>query len=389
MNTSVQPTTIHAAIRRFPLLGRPRPACPALTDRVTEVAEIAAAQNENGMAEAAHALNLAALIASDCGLPDLARQWCWQHINIYRQRPSLTALQASYLLEPVLNLARLQIRADNGQPALHLLKAMYQAINAGTNLVVDGQRLPLANLAGTRDELGKLRRWTWLQHLSEGIRVFALAGRWDDAAAHANTLNGIGGHLMEGRQATIIAHLLHGDTDTARSVLDDSTITEPWEQQVGSCLRTMCAAPGTFGQQVSAMVEQFVAHQPVAGYAVYRVRWGLTATTLSSAHNETTAQHLLHHVATEALEAPDGYTAREVLGHRTTLHLKEPHEQALTHVVTTAGLRVGSMPEATLRTLHNAVEIAKDALRASSAAVGAGQARRRHGRASAASERSP
>ncbi|MFI7517630.1 hypothetical protein ACIBVK_29460, partial [Micromonospora echinofusca] len=194
MNTALDPTTIRAAVRRFPLLGRPRPACPALTDRVTEVAELAetaAAHNDNGMAEAAHALNKAALIASDCGLPDLAHQWCWNHINIYRQRGTLTALQASYLLEPVLNLARLQIRADNGQPALHLLQAMYQAVTTGTNLVVDGRTLPLSNLTGTRDELGKLRQWTWLQHLSEGIRVLALAGRWDDAVAHANTLNGI------------------------------------------------------------------------------------------------------------------------------------------------------------------------------------------------------
>lgn len=365
MKAALDPATIRAAVRRFPLLGRPRPACPALTDRVTEVAELAetaAAHNDNGMAEAAHALNKAALIASDCGLPDLARQWCWDHIDVYRQRGSLTALQASYLLEPVLNLARLQIRADNGQPALHLLQAMYQAVTAGTNLVIDSRTLPLTNLTGTRDELGKLRQWAWLQHLSEGIRVLALAGRWDDAVAHANTLNGIGGHLMEGRQATIIARLLRKDIDTARVILDDSTITQPWEQQVGSCLRTMCAAPRTFGQQMSAMLEYFLAHEPVAGHAVYRVRWGLTAATLSSGHDEATAQQLLRHVATEVLEVPDGYAAREVLGHRTALHLKEPHEHALAHIMTTAGLRAGSMPEATLRTLRDAVKIANNVL---------------------------
>ncbi|MFY1595948.1 hypothetical protein [Micromonospora sp. WMMD737] len=365
MNTALDPATIRAAVRRFPLLGRPRPACPALTDRVTEVAElaeIAATHNDNGIAEAAHALNKAALIASDCGLPDLAYQWCWDHINIYRQRGILTALQASYLLEPVLNLARLQIRADNGQPALHLLQAMYQAVTTGTNLVVDGRTLPLTNLTGTRDELGKLRQWTWLQHLSEGIRILALAGRWDDAVAHAHTLNGIGGHLMEGRQATIIAHLLRGDTDTARVILDDSAITQPWEQQVGSCLTTMCATPATAGSEVSAMVEQFLAQGPVTDYAVYRVRWGLTVATLSSKYDEATAQQLLRHVATEVLEEPDGYAAREVLGHRTALHLKEPHEHALAHIMTTAGLRAGSMSEATLRTLREAVQIASDAL---------------------------
>ncbi|MFI7517555.1 hypothetical protein ACIBVK_29075 [Micromonospora echinofusca] len=167
---------------------------------------------------------------------------------------------------------------------------------------------------------------------------------------------------MEGRQATIIAHLLRGDIDTARVILDDSTITQPWEQQVGSCLTTMCATPATANSDVSAMVEQFLAQEPVTDYAVYRVRWGLTAATLSSGHDEGTAQQLLRHVATEVLEAPDGYAAGEVLGHRTALHLKEPHEHALAHIMTTAGLRVGSMPEATLRTLRETVKIANDVL---------------------------
>ncbi|MFV2112864.1 hypothetical protein ACFHW0_11080 [Micromonospora sp. LOL_025] len=365
MNTALDPAAIRAAVRRFPLLGRPRPACPALTARVTEVAGLAAtaaAHDDNGMAEAAHALNKAALIASDCGLPALARQWCWEHINIYRQRGTLTALQASYLLEPVLNLARLQIRADNGQPALHLLQAMYQAVTTGTNLVVDGRTLPLSNLTGTGDELGKLRQWAWLQHLSEGIRILALAGRWGHAVTHANALNGIGRHLMEGRQATIIAHLLRDDTDAARTTLDDSTITQPWEQQVSTCLALMCAAPMSVGPQMTAMAEHFLAHEPVDGYAVYRARWGLTAITLSSTHYEAIARHLLHHLATETLEAPDGYAAREILRHRRALKLKQPHEQALARIVSAAGLGAGAMPEPARRTLEGAVKTAHNAL---------------------------
>ncbi|MBM0202006.1 hypothetical protein JNW90_01910 [Micromonospora sp. STR1s_5] len=329
-------TTIRSAVRRFPLLGRPRPACPALSERVSEVAEIAAAagaQGENAMAEAAHALNKAALIASDCGLPDLARKWCWKHINVYRRLDTLTALQASYLLEPVLNLARLQIRAHDGQPALHLLHAMHQAVTAGTTLLIDGKALPLTTLTGTREELGKLRQWTWLQYLSEGIRIHALSGRWDDAATHANSLNGIGQHLMDGRQAAIIAQLLDGQAEAA-AILDDSTISQPWEQQVRSCLAVMCAAPGPGNPQMSTMVELFLAHEPVPGYAVYRARWGLTVATLVSAHHEPTAQHVLDQVAAEVLEAHDGYAAREVLGHRTAMQIKDPLNQGLSCTVT-------------------------------------------------------
>jgi len=156
---TMDPATLHTAVRRFPLLGRPRLACPALTDRVAEIARTAAtaqAQGAGGMAEAAHALNKAALIASDCGLPHLARTWCWQHINLYRQLEQLTVLQASYLLEPVLNLARLQIRAQDGHPACQLLHAMYRAVATNTDLIVECHTLPLANLSGTRDDLRQL-----------------------------------------------------------------------------------------------------------------------------------------------------------------------------------------------------------------------------------------
>ena len=85
---------------------------------------------------------------------------------------------------------------------------------------------------------------------------------------------------MEGRQAAIIARILHDDTETARAMLDGSAITQPWEHQVSSCLAAMCAAPETIDELLSAVVEQFHAHQPVPGYAVYRARWGLTAANI-------------------------------------------------------------------------------------------------------------
>jgi hypothetical protein len=97
-----------AAVRRFPLLGRPRPDCPTLPARIQEIADAvdtARHKPDHGMADAAHALNKAALIASDAGMTDLAEHLCWQHIDTYRHtgRP-LTILEARYLLEPVLNL---------------------------------------------------------------------------------------------------------------------------------------------------------------------------------------------------------------------------------------------------------------------------------------------
>lgn len=44
----MNPTTLAAAVRRFPLLGRPRPACPSLPERVQEIADIARAATADG-----------------------------------------------------------------------------------------------------------------------------------------------------------------------------------------------------------------------------------------------------------------------------------------------------------------------------------------------------
>ncbi len=153
-------STLAAVVRRFPLLGRPRPSCPSLPERVQQIADIAHAAGRDGadrLAESAHALNKAALIASDCGLPDLARELCWQHIDVYRAaaRP-LTVLHTRRMLEPVLNLARLHLRARDGDQALKLLTAIFQAVRSGTDLVVEERTLPLTDLTGSRAELHKL-----------------------------------------------------------------------------------------------------------------------------------------------------------------------------------------------------------------------------------------
>jgi hypothetical protein len=361
---TMNPAALHAAVRRFPLLGRPRPACPALPDRVAEIAATAHQHATDGMAEAAHALNKAALIASDCGLPHLARTWSWRHINLYRKLDRLTVPQASYLLEPVLNLARLQIRAQDGQPARQLLHAMYQAVTTTTDLIVDSHTLPLANLTGTRDDLRQLHQWTWLQYLSEGIRTLALTGRWDDAVAHATALNGIGLHLMDGRQAAIIAHCLHHQPDAARALLHDSSTTEPWEQQVAACLAVICAEPQHLDATITTMIDQFLAHEPIPGYAVFRARLGLTVAHLASEHDHNRAQHLLRRTATEAINADDGYAARDILGHRTTLQLHDRQREDLAGIVAGAGLGARALPVPERESLTESVGIAEQVLAA-------------------------
>lgn len=369
----MHPTTLTAAVRRFPLLGRPRPACPSLPERIQEVTDIVhAARDEgaNGLAEGAHALNKAALIASDCGLATLARELCWRHINVYRAAPKpLTVLEARYMIEPVLNLARLQIRASDGEQALRLLTAMYQAVTSNTDLVVDETTLPLADLIGTRQERHKLREWVWLHLLGEGIRTLTLAGRWDDAVAHAGAHRGVGLHLMEGRQATILAHCLNGDHAAARAALAESTPTQPWERQVGSCLQVMCAdTDGTpTREDIATMIRYFVEQHPMPGYAAFRAQLGLTITTLTATTDAHTARRVHGQVADEAIQAGDGYAAREVLRYQDTqaVRLNDDQEQALTRLLISSGLGAGTLSEPYRQSLRNSTQVAIEILAAS------------------------
>ncbi|MFF0250158.1 hypothetical protein [Streptosporangium sandarakinum] len=354
-------TTLSAAARRFPLVGRPRPTCPSLPERVTEVAGIA--RHCEGMHEAAHALNKAALLASDCGLPGLARDLCWQHINVYRAATTpLTVVQARYMLEPVINLARLQIRADNGSQALRLLEAVHRAVTANTTLLVEGRTLPLTGLIGTRQEHHKLREWVWLLYLEDGIRALTLAGRWDEAAAHAETHRGVGLHLMDGRQAVIIAHCLRGEQHAAHAALQESTPAYPWEQQVASCLAVMCAHDASPARDITTMVDRFLEQEPRQGYEVFRARLGLTVATLAGDTDPLATARVFAQVATETIEAGDGYAAREVIKHRGTTELPPTQREALAGLVTSSALGSGALPESVLTSLISSVEAAKKAL---------------------------
>ncbi|MEV6871653.1 hypothetical protein [Amycolatopsis sp. NPDC051128] len=367
----MNPTTLAATVRRFPLLGRPRPSCPSLPERVQEIVDIADAAGHadaDGLADGASVLNKAALIASDCGQPDLARDLCWQHIDLYRVADrSLTVLQARHMLEPVLNLARLQLRAHDGDQALGLLKAMFQAVKARTDLVVNGRTLPLTDLAGTRTEVHKLREWVWLHLIGEGVRALALAGRWDDAVAHAQAHRGIGLHLMEGRQATIVAHCVNADPAAARASLAESTPEQPWELQVASCLKVMCANPDSASRRgdVAAMITRFVERPPMPGYAFFRAQLGLTVTTLADTVDSDAASRVLAEVVSEVIGSADGYAAREALRYREIPDgVTDGQRAVLTDLVISSGLGIGTMREPLRRSLLDSTRVAAQVLRA-------------------------
>lgn len=365
-------TTLRAAARYFPLLGRPRPACPPLPSRVQEIADLAhtarTVQQRGGDAlhDAAHALNKAALLASDCGLTDDARRLCWQHIDLYRAAgPQLTVLQARYMLEPVVNLARLHIRNNEPRTALHILGAMHHATTRGTDLTVDDRLLPLAQLTGTLQERNKLREWVWLQLLTDGIRALTRAERWNDAVALAEAHRGIGMHLMEGRQVAIVAACLDGTTDAARNLLHASTLTQPWEHQVASCLEVMCSGSDESARHrtTTKMIRSLQSSRPAIGYAVFRARFGLTTAILAGSHSPELAAAVLAQVADEAIAARDGYAAREVLYHRIpNSYLSDQQHRALDGLITASGLGAGPLPPTLKDAFTDAIGLAVTSL---------------------------
>jgi hypothetical protein len=272
------------------------------------------------------------------------------------------------MLEPALNLARLQLRARDGDQALGLLTAMFQAVRSGTDLVIGDYTLPLADLTGSRAEHHKLHEWVWLHLIGDGIRALALAGRWADAVTHAQAHRGIGLHLMEGRQATIVAHCVNGDLTRARAALADATPQQPWELQVASCLKVMCANPDDTSRRrnVTAMITQFAERQPMPGYALFRTQLGLSVTTLAETIDTEAASRVLAQVADEVIESGDGYATREILRHHDTqVPVTDGQHAALTDLLAASGLGTGIMPEPLLQSLLDSARAAAQELCAS------------------------
>lgn len=353
-----------AGLRWLPLAGWPRPACLPLPARVAEIAAIAREASEPGadpLSSAAHALNKAALLASDCGLEPLARDLCWQHISSYRQasRP-LTADLARRMLGPALNLARLKLRAAEPDSALHLLGAIHHAVAARSDLIIDGQVLPTAGLAGSPEEHARLRNSVREHYLTDGIRAHAMASRWSQAAAHAEELGGATNRLAEGRQAVFIARYLEGDLNTARSILAETVATEPWERHVTACLTVMSSTAAGAGSAVRTMTRQFLAGRPAPGCVLFWARLGLTISALASTACPEGAEAVADAIAEQAIRAGDGYAARDIIQSLATsgIILEGHRWNRLTDLVAASGLGCGALPAALLGPFSDAVTAA-------------------------------
>lgn len=339
--------------RRFPLIPRPRPACIPLPQRVAGLRQRATEATETGdLAAASAVFNLAALLASDCGLPDLARSWCLRLARLTLTTPPADAHDAICGLEPIINLARLHTRAGEGQAAWTLLEDLYQAIATRSTISVDSIDIPVAELTADPDIYRDLRRWVWAILLSSGARALALAGRWQDARTRLERHNGIGSRMLDGRQIAVIAHASTGRHADARELLHGTEPGEPWENAVTACLQQLCEpAPGR-----TKAISTYPSHDPqTAGLTVFYVRLGLCIIDGVTSADE----FLTRPIAAAVLQAAstDGYAAREILEHpRCRATATDQQVNHLAELVTSCGLDAGHLPPSLQTEITEALE---------------------------------
>ncbi|GGX50709.1 hypothetical protein [Streptomyces noursei] len=353
--------------QRFPLISRFRPACLPLPRRLhalVELADTAAAKADQVLASAVY--NQAALLASDLGLPHLARKMCHQHAAAYLHAAPLPGMTAIRALEPVVNLARLQIRAGNTDDGRHRLLSLYKAVSNGTSAQFENIYVP-ANLTISDTDRHEVRAWLWRVILADGTRTLTTAGRWAEALAHIQEHRGIGQRMLDGRQVAVLATLGRNPADAAALVAETAP-GEPWEEAVTACLNVAChrALQQPADDLLSALVDSYIQRRPDHGTTVFDTRLGLTILDFLDQSHDSAARRMAEELHRRTLTATDGYAARECLADPRFSALVTPGQAKAIHgLVRACALGSGDLPEPRAMRLTKALRLSDEVIRAS------------------------
>jgi hypothetical protein len=303
--------------QRFPLVARFRPACLPLPERVcalVDLADTAVRKADQGLASAI--FNQAALIASDVGVPELAGEMCHQHAAAYLHACPLSGMSAIRALEPVVNLARLQIRAGRADDGRQRLLALYEAVGQGTAAQFEDVAVP-ADLTATAEDRREVRAWLWRVLLADGTRTLTTKGRWTEALAHIEVHRGVGKRMLDGRQVAVLAALTTDDTERAAAILADTTPGEPWEQAITACLTALCRRDvrQLTVHHMNDLVDAYLEGKAEPGMTVFDIRLGLTTLDVIDLADNPATPRLVEDLVHRTTEARDGYAAREILAH--------------------------------------------------------------------------
>ncbi|MER7043654.1 hypothetical protein [Streptomyces jumonjinensis] len=342
-------------VRRFPLVPRQRPACRPLDQRVEDICQQArTADNSNDLAAASAVFNLAALLASDCGLPDLARKWCHQQTSMYLRARPLGAQAARLALEPIINLARLHIRDAEGERAYRLMEALYSAVATRTDTVLDGIEVPGGSLISDPEAHAEVSRWLWATLLATGARALAVSGRWSEAAARLREHKGIGRRMFDGRQVAVIAKASEGDANDALALLDSTEPGETWENTVTACLTLLYRRDS---RTASTLFDQYRRLDATAsGLVVFRTQLGISVMDALGGIEHPHGRDIALSLIAEITANHDGYAARGLLAHHGITRLMSGIERrALRSTVDRCALARRSLPSVLRRDLDSAL----------------------------------
>lgn len=334
----------------FPLVPRPRPAAARLDERAAELQSLIRPESDvaASLTRAAEVFNKAALIASDCGDPDLAEALCWRQHSVFAGVSRLPRYAVDLALQPLLNIPRQMIRNGNGTAAFDTLAGLYRAARARSETTINGHRVSLGPITADPDSHKEVCTRIWTALLADGVRALATAGRWEEAAQHAAAHRGVGVRLLDGRQATILSLINTGHTESAMALIEQSSATEPWEQAVQVLLHGL-------GQRTDgdlAHRESFQILDATTALlldndtptALFRTRAALTALDLTDTNSGDVANRLRALAVDSAVK--DAYVARDVLTHpRATVTITRRQRETLTTVCRDAGLQAGHIPE--------------------------------------------
>ncbi|MGA5823586.1 hypothetical protein ACPC54_37685 [Kitasatospora sp. NPDC094028] len=333
--------------QRFPLVARPRPACLPLLQRVQTLTRLAnAAAEQSDPSTASTVFNRAALVASDTGDAATASAMCRRHATAYLHAAPLPASTAIRALEPLVNLARLQLRAGRADQGRQYLLALFDAVADAAPAEVEGIAVP-ADLVADAADRHTVRAWLWTVVLADGTRALTAAGRWTEALTHVQTHHGIGQRMLDGRQVAILAALTSGYGLQARTLLAEATPEEPWEEAVSGCLALLCRRVS--GQPWRRALQDLAAsylERPVEdGMAVFDTRLGLVLLDMAASDNDPVARQLVTELHRRTMKATDGYAAREALSHPTFTALATDHQaQDCRDLLHVCSLGAGTLP---------------------------------------------
>ncbi|MCD0446277.1 hypothetical protein LO763_21935 [Glycomyces sp. A-F 0318] len=296
----------------FPLVPRARPHCAPLDRRVEAVTTMA--HQATTATEAAAALNLTALFASDISAHDLAAELCERQLHTFVNHAPLHAGHAGLAMEPVINLARLAIRAGDGDRAHQILDQALAAAADGSTTSFNGYPIDFTALADSVASRRAAHERLWTAFHSDGTRALARAGRWNEALLATERRGGIGDRLLDGRQTAIIANFMAGNLDDATALIADTEALDPWEKALAAYFAACLAYANDRANTATCvrLTDMIQRLQLPPEQQLFQVRLGLSILELTC---------LLHHDASAltaflteiAVKTGDAYAARDLL----------------------------------------------------------------------------